>query len=77
MSKTSFIATFSIAKPTYCTAVIPCCQKALMLHNEYAMKLEKLKKEYTRHYGPLSIFDEVDSWTTWVENPWPWERGAY
>ena len=55
----------------------PCCQKALMLHNEYAMKLEKLKKEYTRHYGPLSIFDEVDSWTTWVENPWPWERGAY
>ena len=55
----------------------PCCQKALRLHKEYTEKLENLKKEYTSHYGPLSIYDDINSWNTWVENPWPWERGAY
>ena len=55
----------------------PCCQKALRLHKEYTEKLEKLKKEYTSHYGPLSIYDDINSWNTCVEHPWPWERGAF
>ena len=55
----------------------PCCQKALRLHKEYTEKLENLKKEYTSHYGTLSIYDDINSWNTWVEHPWPWERGAF
>ncbi len=54
----------------------PCCQKALYLHNEYSQKYESLTKIYKENFGPLTNLDSTESWN-WIENPWPWERGAY
>ena len=52
----------------------PCDKKALKLHNEYVEKLNEYKKQYEKEYGPLTIYDETDSWSKWVYESWPWER---
>jgi spore coat protein JB len=51
----------------------PMDQKALAIHNDYAMKLKMLKEEYEKKYSPLT--HEIISkcpWE-WIEDPWPWE----
>ncbi len=52
----------------------PCDEKALKLHNEYVEKLNEYKRIYEKEYGPLTIYDEADSWSDWVYEAWPWER---
>ena len=48
-------------------------EKALKLHNEYVAEFDKIKEEYEKRFGPLSIETEENSWA-WVENSWPWEK---
>lgn len=55
----------------------PCDKKALSLHNEYSMKMQKLTDEYQENYGPLTNIDSNSNEWDWINNPWPWERGAY
>lgn len=55
----------------------PCDRKALALHNEYSMKMQKLTDEYQENYGPLTNIDSNSNEWNWINNPWPWERGAY
>lgn len=52
--------------------------KALQKHCEYTTKYNKLKEEYQKNYGPLTIyFNSNDNTWEWIDEPWPWERGAY
>lgn len=48
---------------------------ALQLRQQYQQDLEKMKKDYEAHYGPLEMTsDDVrGSHWTWVDNPWPWD----
>jgi len=52
----------------------PCDMAALMRKNRYQNKADELKKEYESKYGPLSA--ETGSGEQWLNDPWPWERGA-
>ena len=49
---------------------------AIKMHCEYSRKQISLTEEYQRLYGPLTINFMSDTWD-WIDEPWPWERGAY
>lgn len=49
---------------------------ALQKHKEFSNKYNMLKEEYQRKYGPLTIYFGSNRWD-WIDEPWPWERGAY
>ena len=53
-------------------------RKAIGLHNEYSNKVVKLTEKYQEKFGPLTVnfTSSSNSWD-WINNPWPWERGAY
>ena len=55
----------------------PCNEKALDAYNKHRDTLRELKNEYTRRYGPLTIYENTDPprWR-WIDGPWPWEREA-
>ena len=55
----------------------PTNKKALAFYDEHRKLLAALKEEYRQKYGPLTIYDNIDSseWR-WVQGPWPWEREA-
>lgn len=44
---------------------------------EYRKIFEELKKEYINNYGPLCTLDVNNNnrWS-WVDNPWPWDKGG-
>ena len=50
-------------------------KKALEDYREHRDSLKALKEEYSRRFGPLTIYDNYDndSWR-WVDKPWPWEK---
>lgn len=52
----------------------PDCMEALTYYQNMCAVREKIVKEYTASYGPVSSYDCFcnDSWK-WVEYPWPWE----
>ncbi|MBQ8403625.1 MAG: spore coat protein CotJB [Clostridia bacterium] len=52
-------------------------EAALAFYSAHRDTLEKLKREYTKKYGPLTIYDNGDSkcWH-WIDKPWPWEKEA-
>ncbi len=54
----------------------PTDSQAICKHNEYVKEVEKLTEEYQKLYGPLTINFISDTWD-WIDEPWPWERGAY
>ncbi len=49
----------------------PADLQAIALHEQYEMKLAKLRGEYEEKYGPLTPMagEGVD----WLKNPWPWD----
>ena len=49
---------------------------AVRMHCEYSKEQISLTEEYQRLYGPLTINFMSDTWD-WIDEPWPWERGAY
>jgi spore coat protein JB len=49
-------------------------QRALDLHNDYAMRLGKLEQEYNDRYSPLTIYCGMFDYPwEWINEPWPWE----
>lgn len=50
--------------------------RAIRMHGEYSEKLMKLSEKYQKLYGPLTVNFVSDTWD-WIDQPWPWERGAY
>lgn len=52
--------------------------EAIKMHNEYSNKSKILTEEYQRKFGPLTVnFDSSPNSWDWINQPWPWERGAY
>lgn len=49
---------------------------AIRKHREFAEKYNMMIEEYQRKFGPLTIYFGSDCWN-WIDEPWPWERGAY
>lgn len=45
--------------------------EALAMHEQYEMKLMKLRREFEENYEPLTPMtgEGVD----WLKNPWPWD----
>ena len=42
---------------------------------EYTMNCIRLKEEYAKKYGPLTLSDTVNNSSyEWIKNPWPWEN---
>ena len=50
--------------------------KAICMHNEYVKKVIALTEKYQSLFGPLTVNFTSDTWD-WINEPWPWERGAY
>lgn len=52
----------------------PDCGEALAYYQNMCAVREKIVKEYTMKFGPISSYECFcnDSWK-WVEYPWPWE----
>lgn len=53
--------------------------EALKKHREYSNKYNMQKEEYEKKYGPLTIYSNLNNTNNWewIDEPWPWERGAY
>jgi len=53
----------------------PTDYQALRYYEIYQKKLDELKREYEKRYGPLTpkMTDGSDRWN-WIDGPWPWER---
>lgn len=50
--------------------------RAINMHNEYSEKVISLTEKYQNLYGPLTVNFSSETWD-WIDEPWPWERGAY
>ena len=52
-------------------------KKALEAMRIYTEKYKELKRRYEENFGMIDIYSPnncADKWS-WVENPWPWEKG--
>lgn len=54
----------------------PKCKEGFAFYQEYDKERQKLMKEYSQCYGPLTIDDALesggDTWK-WAEQSFPWE----
>ena len=55
----------------------PTDQNILVEYQKIKRQLEEAKKEYERNYGVICSSDVTsnDKWT-WINNPWPWDKGV-
>ncbi len=53
----------------------PCDEKAMQLRGVYKERLTALINEYEQHYGKYvaTMSDVQESWSEWVQDPWPWD----
>lgn len=52
-------------------------KKAFSMYKELVEKMNKLKAEYEKNYGPLTPFSAAKFGEfTWLDGPWPWEKEA-
>ncbi len=51
----------------------PMDQRALNLHNDYVMKIDRLKENYQKKYALLTSCHISDCPWEWISDPWPWE----
>ena len=53
----------------------PSDTEALKMYNEAVNKSNLIKKDYEKHFGPLTgaRSTDLDSWR-WMDSPWPWEK---
>jgi len=52
-------------------------KKAFEMFCELVKKTKALIKEYEENCGPLTAAASIKYQTyRWLENPWPWEKGA-
>ena len=57
--------------------IYPDDKKMLMKFHEYKKMYNEFKSKYESVYGPLCVNDVVSEvkWT-WIDNPWPWDKGG-
>jgi spore coat protein JB len=51
----------------------PMDQKAIAIHNDYALKLNRMKEEYEKEYALLTHKHVSKCPWEWIEEPWPWD----
>lgn len=57
--------------------VFPDDKKMINKFNEINNSLEELKKKYVKEVGPLCVTDmNSNTKFTWINNPWPWDKGG-
>jgi len=49
-------------------------QECFRLLKEYIREENKLKEEYNKMYGPLTINHDTSNKFKWINNPWPWDN---
>lgn len=55
----------------------PTDKKAFQMFKELVSKMNELKCQYEKEFGPLSQFATAEQdCFNWLENPWPWEKEA-
>lgn len=54
----------------------PYCRRALELFSKYRKLREEAVAEYNSRFGPITPEQNTNThhWS-WVDDPWPWERG--
>lgn len=50
----------------------PNSKEALDYYNKYRALEEKAMAEYERHYGPIALPRNTNTWS-WVDTSWPWQ----
>ncbi len=55
----------------------PGCTVALQYFHRYNELSSKAREQYAQQYGPIipQQVKSTEQWT-WINGPWPWERGA-
>ena len=53
----------------------PNCRTTIEKRDRYVTEYNELKKIYEEKFGPLTIYTTMNEWA-WIDEPWPWERGA-
>ena len=54
----------------------PSDDSMLVEFNKINNKLIELKREYENLYGPLCINSMNSDTYSWINNPWPWDKGG-
>ena len=54
----------------------PSDDSMLVEFNKINNKLRQLKNEYENLYGPLCINSMNSDTYSWINNPWPWDKGG-
>ncbi len=69
--------TFSLKDLVLYLDVHPTDQNIIQEYQKIKNKLNELVKEYENKYNPLcsSKVESKDNWT-WINNPWPWDKGG-
>jgi len=51
-------------------------EDALALFRSYIQLAREGREKYVAAYGPLLQTDDTQGGFTWLDDPWPWERGG-
>lgn len=51
----------------------PCDGKALMIYVNTVQRLNLVKANYERMYGPITVNSANSFPWPWINSPWPWE----
>ena len=49
-------------------------QECFRILKQYIAEEKKLKEEFAKLYGPLTINQDLGNNYKWLENPWPWDN---
>ena len=71
------IHTFALKDLNLYLDVHPTDQSILLEFQKIKRNLEEAKSKYEKEYGPLCMNNTTndDNWT-WINNPWPWDKGG-
>lgn len=51
-------------------------REALSAFAALGKKRRELVERYEEHFGPLDSYGAVGDEWSWVQHPWPWEKGV-
>lgn len=69
--------TFALKDLNLYLDVYPEDKNMLKIFQDYKNKLKEYKNRYINEYGPLhsNNVNSLNKWT-WINNPWPWDKGG-
>ena len=68
---------FAVDELALYLATHPDDKEVLELYWNYVQLAKEGRKKYQQMHGPLQITDRPDDGSfSWLDNPWPWDRGG-